>query len=48
MKGLRPDVLEAKLTKAIHEGSDALIRELEKRIMCKEKKKDDSSSRAIR
>jgi hypothetical protein len=48
MKGLRSDVLERKLTKAIHDGDDARIRELEKRIMCKEQKKDDSSSRAIR
>ena len=39
MKGLRLDALEAKLTKAIREGDDALIRELEARIMRKEKKK---------
>lgn len=39
MKGLRIDVLESKLTKAIHDGDDSRIREIEARIIYKERKK---------
>jgi hypothetical protein len=39
MKGLRCDVLEARLTKAICDSDDALMRELETRILRKERKK---------
>lgn len=36
MKGLRIEVLEARLTRAIQEGDDVLACELEDRIRCKE------------